>query len=251
MNNITHQIISDSSPYDVPFFYDFMLILERLRKQPIKCTITGAISLTDIQDLISQFKEQERIREYKEFGWRLHREEELDFLTQIKFIAEVMFLTYKRRGLTLLTKNGKSFLDTLDASKQYQEMILHYWYEVNWGYFTPGHEIGNYNLAETLQHYQKGIWQALLEKGLNWVDYKEFCHMICSQLHLTPYMNKEFDPYLFFEINLILFKRNLERLGCVEVIKEKSEHAWEEIIKFRSTPLGLGAYHRALFKNYL
>lgn len=251
MNIVTHRIVSDSSPYDVPFFYDFMLFLECLAKQPIKRTLTGAISLTDIQDLIKQFKNQEKVQEYKEFGWRLHREEELGFLTQIKLIAEVMFLTYERKGLLLLSKNGRGFLENLDASKQYKEMVLHYWYKVNWGYFTPGREIGGYNLAETVQHYQTNIWKALSEKGLEWIDYKKFCHTFCRQLQLEPYMDKDYDPYLRFEISLILFKRNLERFGCVEVIEEKSKHVWKEIVKFRSTPLGLEVYYKALFENYL
>lgn len=254
MNTGKQPIIHDSSPYEVPFFYDFILFLERLSRQPIKRTLTGAISLTDIQDLMKQFKEQERVNEYKKFGWSLRREEELDFLIQIKLITEVMFLTYKRKELLLLSKSGKGFLENLHSTRQYKEMVLHYWYKVNWGYFTPGREINGYNLAEILQHYQTGIWKLLFDKGLEWVDYKEFCRLLYDKLLLQPYIDHEFDPEdnLLFEINLILFKRNLQRFGCVEIIESPSKYDWsKEISKFRSTPLGQTAYHKALFENYI
>lgn len=254
LNKIPQLIIHDMSPYDVPFFCDFMLFLERLSKQAIKRTVTGLISLTDISDLMKQFKEQEQIEEYKKFGWSLRRESELGFLTQIKLIADVMFITYNRKGLLLLSKNGRGFLKNLDVVKQYKEMVLHYWYKVNWGYFTPGRTVNDFNLAETLQHYQTGIWKVLLENGSEWIDYKQFCYMLYEQLHLDLFIDDEFglEHNFLFELDLILFKRNLQRFGCVDVVEGPSRYDWDkEIVKFRSTPLGLDAYHKALFKNYL
>src|SRR3989344_2965741 len=76
--------IPNIDPYTIPFFHDFMLFLNRLVKQPIKRTATGNISLSDIENLLQQFKQQERMEEYKKYGWHLRREEELQFLTQIK-----------------------------------------------------------------------------------------------------------------------------------------------------------------------
>ncbi|MDP3732959.1 MAG: hypothetical protein Q8Q91_00310, partial [Candidatus Daviesbacteria bacterium] len=66
--------------------------------------------------------------------------------------------------------------------------------------------------------------------------------------------NDEFDEEheLLFQINLILFKRNLVRFGCLEVIEEQGKYSWDkEIIKFRPTPLGLYVFHKAFFENYL
>lgn len=244
-------IIHDASPYDIAFFHDFILFLERLKEQPIKRTITGMISLSDISDLLIQFKSQERIEEHKRFGWSLRREEELDFLTQIKFIAEVMFLTYRRKGFLLLSKNGKGFLENLDTYNQYKEMVLHYWYKINWGYFTPGQTIGGNNLAKFLQHYQNFIWQELLNYKREWVDYKEFCLLLMKSLRLESYA-EDYDQDLTFHINLILFERNLKRFGCVEVVNKPSKYEWRrKIEKFRSTVFGLSAYNKALFNNYL
>lgn len=250
MDRFISRAVSDISPYDVAFFHDFILFLERLKEKPIKRTLTGSISLIDIADLIKHFRTQDRISEYKRFGWSLRKEDELDFLTQIKFIAEVMFLTYHRKGLLLLSRNGKGFLDNLDSYKQYEEMILHYWYKVNWGYFTPGQVIDGYTLAEKLQHFQNFIWQQLLEAGRDWINYPQFCQLLRDSISLKSFTDEDFDPELLFHIKLILFKRNLERFGCVETREEGSEYD-NKIVKFRSTYFGLDVYNRALFKNYL
>lgn len=246
--------IPELDPYGVPFFCDFMLFLKRLQKQPVKRTLTGSISLTDIKELLPQFKQQERIDEYKSFEWRLHREEELDFLEQIKIISEVMFVTYKRKRLILLSKNGQGFIEKLDPLNQYKEMVLHFLYKVNWGYFSYGKVVNGCNLAEFLQHHQTEIWEAFLKTGIRWIEYKKFCQWLYDYFNLKPYINDEFDfeHELLFEINLVLFTRNLVRFGCVEVIEESYEHAWhKEITKFRLTPLGLHVLHKAVFENYL
>ncbi len=145
----------NTDPYSIPFFHDFMLFLGRLKERQIKRTVTGTISLIDIQSLLTQFNQQERIEEYKKYGWHLRREEELQFLTQIKIIAEVMYLTYNRKGFLYLSKNGQGFLKNINSLTQYQNMVLHYWYRVNWGYFTPGGPvIMQMNFAEKLQQVQ-------------------------------------------------------------------------------------------------
>lgn len=246
--------IPEMDPYTIPFFFDFILFLKRLQKQPIKRTITGQISLTDIKELLPQFKQQERIQEYKSFGWRLHREEELDFLEQIKIISEVMFITYKRKGLLLLSENGKGFIEKLDPLNQYKEMVLHFWYKVNWGYFSHGKKVNGHNLAEFLQDHQTEIWKVFLKTGIRWIEYKKFCQWLHDYFKLKPYINHEFgfEHELLFEINLALFMRNLVRFGCVEIIEESYEHEWhKEITKFRLIPLGLHVLHKAVFENYL
>lgn len=250
MSRFTSAIPRDTSPYDIAFFYDFILFLERLKEKPIKRTLTGSLSLTDIFDLMRNFKTREHIEEYKKFGWILRREDELDFLTQIKFIAESMFLIYNRKGLLLLSKNGEGFLDNLEPANQYVEMVLHYWYGVNWGYFTPGQTVEGYTLAEKLQYFQNLIWHRLIKSRREWIDYPQFCQFLRESIPLESYVDREFDPKLHFHIKLILFKRNLERLGCVEVMEESSKYD-KEIVRFRSTYFGLSVYDRALFKNYL
>lgn len=212
------------------------------------------ISLADIKSLLAEFKEQERMREYQRFGWKIRREEELDFLEQIKIISEVMFVIYKRKGYFLLSKNGKAFLNNLKPINQYKEMVLHFWYRVNWGYFSRGREVRGLNLAEKLQQHQNQIWKALLLKGLDWIDYKFFCLSLADYLHLNEYFVSPYDQNRkeFPDLNYELFYRNLLRFGCIELEKEKGKTRWDDkIIKFRSTRLGLHVYHEALFKNYL
>lgn len=254
MDADSNSILSEEAK-NVNFFQDFMLFLRFLEKQPIKRTLTGNISLANITELLKQFKEQERIEEYKKFGWSLRREQELDFLEQIKTIAEVMFLIYKRKGLLLISQNGRGFINKLDPIHQYQEIVLHFWYKTNWGYFSIGRVVNDYTLAEFLQYHQAEIWQTLLKSGPRWIDYKKFCYWLYNHLHLEKYIFHEYgdlEHELLFEINLTLFRRNLVRLGCVEVVEEVYEHEWhKEIVKFRPTPLGFYLFHKALFENYL
>ncbi len=50
MDRFIPRTVSDTNPYEVAFFHDFILFLERLKEKPIKSTLTGLISLTDIDD---------------------------------------------------------------------------------------------------------------------------------------------------------------------------------------------------------
>ena len=243
------------NPEKVDFFHDFILFLKHLQKQPIKRTLTGKISLSDIKSLILKFKQQETIEEFQHFGWKLRREEELEFLEQIKIIAEMMSVTYKRKGYYGLSKKGKAFLTKLKPIEQYRDMVLHFWYKVNWGYFSRiGKDINGVNLAEKLQQHQNLIWKTLLAKGTDWLDYKLFCQSLSDYLHLDDYFintyaqnNKE-DPDFDYE----LFYKNIVRFGCVELEVKHGKTKWDKkIVRFRSTNLGLYAYHKALTENFL
>lgn len=242
-------------PYQIPFFFDFMLFLKRLNKEPIKRTSTGAISLSNIQGLISEFKEQEQFEEYRKFSWRIHRADEFQFLQQIQLIAEAMFLVYKRKGLLLLSKNGQGFLNNLESSYQFREMVLHYWYRFNWGYFFYfGNEINGKNLAEVLQKHQNIIWKALLAKGENWNDYKQFCQALYTRFHLEDFFKGEADleNKLQIEVERALFRYNLCQFGLIEIKEEQGKSKWDkQIINFRSTPLGVYIFAKALNENYL
>src|SRR5258708_4796646 len=95
---ITNQnipIINDADVQSVGFFHDFIAFLNLLKERPIKRTVTGNISLRDIELLLPELKTTKYvISEHHTHGWRLHSEEELRTLTQMKIIAEVMHLTY-------------------------------------------------------------------------------------------------------------------------------------------------------------
>lgn len=241
-------------PLKVDFFYDFLLFLKHLEKQSIKRTATGMISLSAIKSLLTEFKERETIKEFQEYGWKLRREEELDFLEQIKIISEVMFAIYKRKGFYYLSKNGRAFLQNLKPTDQYKEMVLHFWYRVNWGYFYRGREVNGLNLSEKLQKHQNSIWKALFSKGTEWIDYKLFCKTLSDYLHLDEYfisyydLNRKEEPNL----NYPLFYRNLVRFGCVELEEKRGKSKYDnEIVRFHSTSLGLYVYNKALFQNYL
>lgn len=238
-----------------PFFLILCFFLKRLNKKPIKRTLTGAISLSDIQDLIAEFKEQEQFEDYRKFSWRIHRADEFQFLQQIELIAEAMFLTYKRKGLLLLSKNGQGFVNNLESSDQFREMVLHYWYRFNWGYFFYfGKEINGQNLAEALQKHRKIIWKALLSKGVDWSDYKRFCQALYSRFHLEDFFKGETDleNKLQREIEWALFRYNLCQFGLIEIEEEQGKSKRDnQIVRFRSTPLGIYIFDKALNENYL
>lgn len=223
-------------PYKVDFFHDFMLLIKYLEKQPIKRTATGMISLINIKSMLTEFKNQETIKEFQRFGWTLRREEELDFLGQIKIISEMMFIIYKRKGYFYLSKHGKVFLNDLKPIDQYKEMVLHFWYRVNWGYFSQiGKVIEGVNLAEQLQQHQNLIWKTLHAKGTDWLDYKLFCRTLTDYLNLNDYFINPYYPNgkeePDFEIEL--FHRNIVRFGCVELdIKPGKTKYDNEIVKF-------------------
>lgn len=242
-------------PYKVDFFHDFMLFIKHLEEQPIKRTATGMISLSDIKSMLTGFKNQETMKEFQHFGWTLRREEELDFLEQIKIISEMMYIFYKRKGYFHLSKHGKAFLNNLKPIDQYKEMVLHFWYKVNWGYFSRiGKVIEGANLAEKLQQHQNMIWKTLLAKGTDWLDYKLFCQSLSDYLHLDEYFLNPYSPNGkdVPDFDYELFYRNLVRFGCVELEMEQGKSKYDKkIIRFKSTDLGLYIYHKALYENYL
>ena len=249
-------MIKDEDVNSIDFFHDFMAFLNWLKEKPIKRTITGNISLRDIELLLPQLKTaQHRINEYQKHGWRLHSEQDLQTLTQIKIIAEVMHITYKRKGMLFLSKNGKGFLTNLSSVQQFEQMVLYYWYRVNWEYFTPSREIKGQTLSELLQEKQNYFWLLFLQKEEGWIDYETFCKATRDYFQLQPFFQDAYlgENYeLLSDIRHILFRRNLLLFGCVEIEEPSEKHEWKrEIKKFRSTPVGLFVFNKALHENYI
>ena len=246
--------VTNAEVNSIPFFHDFIIYLKYLEEKPIKLTATGNISLKDIHELSKRFKEQEVFEEFKHFGWKITTEPQIQFLHQIKIIAKVMRLTYKNKSALSITKNGKEFLRNLSPLEQFKEMVLHYWHQVNWDYFTPTREIYGISFTQRLQDVQESIWHALLNKGANWLDYSEFCKSVNLYFNFTPYF--EDYPYatpeeeLKSEIRHVLFRRNLVLFGCVE-IEEKGKKWDAEIVRFRTTQPGLYVFQKALYESYL
>lgn len=248
--------ITNKNVESIDFFHDFIAFLKRLEQRPIKRTVTGNISLRDIESLFSQLKTTRPIiKEYNEFGWRLQSEDDLQTLKQIKIIAEVMYLTYKRKRLLLLTKNGQRFIKNLAAIQQCTEMVLHYWYRVNWDYFTYGRVANGTTLNEVLQKNQSKLWQSLLHKGNTWIEYRKFCNALRDYFNLQPFLESPYsdpDDELYSDIHFNLFRKNLLLFGCVEIEEGRGKYEWQkEIVRFRPTPLGLYVFYKALYENYL
>ena len=144
-----------------------------------------------------------------------------------------MHLTYKRKSYLHLSKKGQEFLKNTDVVTQYQNMVLHYWYRVNWEYFMPGRVVNDRTLAKVLQNHQDNIWKALYIKNTEWIDYEKFCFSLMSYFNLEPFVDSLNDKQheLLLYIDLILFRRNLERFGCVEVEKKRGKYSFaKEII---------------------
>lgn len=249
-------IITDKDVQAVDFFYDFIAFLNRLKERPIKRTVTGNISLTDIKELLPQLRTaQYKIKEHQEFGWKLNSENHLQTLTQMKVIAEVMHITYKRKDKLLLSKNGQAFLKNLSSVQQYEQMVLYYWYRTNWEYFTPSVETDGITLAELIQGKQNYFWLLFLQKGMEWMNFDKFCKITRDYFNLQPFFEDSYlgpDYELLSDMDFILFRSNLMIFGCVEVENTTEKREWQrKIVKFRSTSLGLHIFYKALNENYL
>lgn len=239
-------------PMSNDFFHDFMVFLKYLEQKPIQRTIAGNISRADIFALQPQFKQQKVFEEFKKFGWKIRTEKEVEFLTQIKIIAEVMYLTYNRKGKLLITQNGRGYLKNIGPVDQYWNMVLHYWERVNWEYFSPSPEINGISVIEILQKNQKVIWGTLLKNGKEWINFKVFCRTLKTYFQLQEYYRvKDYYPGLddfdyCLDIEYGLIKKNLARFGCVVFEEEKDKYKIERIVRFRPTDLGLFTFGKTL-----
>lgn len=241
------QATKSPDPYQIPFFFDFMLFLKYLEEHPIKRTAKGNISLYDIQQLKPLLKEQNKLQEHEKYGWKITSESNLQFLTQIKIIASSLYLTYNRKGKLFLSKNGSGFLHNIDELTQYKNTVITYWKDINWEYFEYGSGI------QPLQNKQNTIWQLLLKKGTDWIDFKTFCQILRLGLSLKYNIpdKSDFDDdtlyfTLYIDIYYGLFYRNLERFGCVEVLKKERNPGLDEPYSFRCTEIGLYMFKEAL-----
>lgn len=242
----------DKDIEEVDFFQDFITFLHYLEKQPIKRTITGNISLNDIANLQPLFREQKVFTEHKKYGWSIRTETEIEFLTQIKIIAEVMHLTYKRKNKLLLSKNGKAFLQNLEPVSQYKNMVLSYWREVSWSYIHPGRFIQEEAIADIFQYEQNLFWDTLLKNGDKWIDFVTFCKSLKEYLHLGKFYEDAYgmdDFELMLDIEYGLIERNIGRFGCVESEWGMGDHGIKRIMRFRPTNLGLWMFSEALNRN--
>jgi tetratricopeptide (TPR) repeat protein len=229
----------------VDIFNDFLAFLSRVDERPIKLTATGNLSLKDLEPLLSQFKTigsswQTAVAE----NCRPRSEEDISVLRMIRVLAQDLHLTRKQHDKLLSTKAGHSFLH-LDPVNQYQQMVLVYWKEVNWAYFTA-HTQAQSDLAQAIQRQQIHIWTLLAAKGADWIDYADFCQLLRKDLHLEPYLKQYYtspEVALSSGISVILLHFNLALFGCVELETKPGKHSWsEEVVRFRSTQLGLYLY---------
>lgn len=233
-------------PLKNDFFHDFLVFLKYLEQKPIQRTITGNISRADIFALQPKFKQQTVFKEFKKYDWKIRTEREVEFLTQIKFIAEVMYLTYNRRGKLLISGNGRAFLHRIDQITQYWNMVGYFWDKVNWEYFIPGPEINGIGVVGILQKNRNIIWNTLLENGIAWIDFKVFCQTIKTFFKLENYYQLLGDFSFCLDIEYGLLRKNLARLGCIIFEAEKDKNKLGRVLRFKPTELGMIALGKAL-----
>ncbi|OGK09651.1 hypothetical protein A2767_07385 [Candidatus Roizmanbacteria bacterium RIFCSPHIGHO2_01_FULL_35_10] len=239
-NLINQQVISNN------FFHDFLVFLKYLEERPIKRTITGNISLADIFSLQKQFHQQEIFSEYKKYNWSIRSERQIEFLSKIKIIAESMYVIYKRKEYLILSKNGKGYLHNIDPVTQYWNMVLHYWNRVSWEYFNPSPEINKRSVMDVLQHNQHSLWNSLLRKGIQWIDFESFCQAVKIHFKLEDYYKNIDDFSYYLDIEYGLLKRNIFLFGCVEVEYKKDKYKFDRISHFRPTELGIFMFEKGI-----
>lgn len=238
----------------VDYFSDFLQFLNSIKEKPIQRTATGNITLAEIAALSQKFRQGKQLQFLDEkMGWKIRTETECQYLHQMRVTAECMYIIYKRRGQFLLSKHGKAYLENLKPTEQYDQMILWFWNRVNWEYFSPG------RVTAVLQKHQHDIWKSLFQAGDSWIEFKPFCQALKLYLRLEDFYKSDqqyehaegYDPNfsLYLDIRYGLIERNLKRFGCVETVLEKGQgkYDWhDEIIRFRSTNLGLRLYELGL-----
>lgn len=230
------------------FFVDFIAYLQYIEKQPIGMTATGMISISKITPLLDSFKQRDRFDDFDKFGWKMRQEHDLEFLSQIKIIAEVMNVTYKRKGEIRLSKNGHGYLHNIDPLTQYINMVLFYWNRVNWEYFSPSREVNRETVIGTLQKNQKIIWTMFGQNTNEWIDFKIMADRLRDILNLKRFYTGEFDTDFscYLNIRYGLFWKNLVLFGCVEVEEKEDENKIIDISRFRITTLGESMFSKGL-----
>ena len=236
--------ITDFQVLAVDYFYDFLQFLNYLQTETIHRTVTGNISLKDIDALSKRFRNGKVLQfQNEEMGWKIRSENECLYLNQIRITAEAMFLLYKRRDQFLISKNGRGFLTNLTPAMQYEQMILWSWHRVSWEYFSPG------DVTKILQHNQQTIWNTLLEKGTEWIDFDIFCQAIKRGFHFESRYQNSYNPdhELYLDIRYGLLERNLKLFGLVETEIQTGKTKWDDkLTRFRSTNLGLHLFQAGL-----
>lgn len=251
-------IITIKEVTQIEFYQDFIAFLVWLKRTPINRTKIGNISLSSIKPLLSDLKTTRKtISLYQQYGWNVTTEDNLIELSQIRLLAEIMHLTYNRKNKIYISRSGNSFLENLTPLEQYTQMMLHYWFRLNWDYFSHTTTVKGMPLAELLQQVQRHFWKFFLQKGPHWIDFVQFSKVTSDYFYLQPYMwhsHKVSDQIKYMDIAETLFIRNLLVFGCVETIsKTPKKYTGEpqKIIKFRPTQVGLYLFYKALYENNL
>lgn len=236
------------NPNNVIFFCDFIIYLNYVMANKIKLTKTGNISIFDIDNLSRNFKYQKLQSEFKEYGWKIRNEQQFEYLHKIRIISEAMYLTYKRKGTILLSKNGNAYLKNIDSLSQYWNMVTLYWEKINWDYFEPARNVHGVPFATFFQNNQKIIWDYLLKNGETWINFNDFLKALKIYFHLDKYYsNDQMDDFDFrLNVEYCLIRRNLHLFGCVE-IEEKEDKYMTRITRFKPTDLGTFMFKKALF----
>jgi len=228
----------------VDYFYDFLQFLHYVDQGGCARTATGNISRKSINDLSHVFRNGKQLQFMDEkMKWKVRSENECYYLNQIRITAEAMYCIYKRKNNFFLSKNGKGFLINIEPYQQYEHMVLWFWNRVNWEYFSPG------KMTSVLQKNQMFIWNYLLQKSEEWIDFSVFCQSLKTYFHQEDIYNQSYDPNheLHLDIQYGLLERNLKRFGCIEADYQKSENIWDrKLVRFRSTKLGIKLYAKGI-----
>ncbi|MGH7204067.1 MAG: hypothetical protein ACREHC_06505 [Candidatus Levyibacteriota bacterium] len=248
---IKAQIITftDKDVLAIPIFQDFLAYLTYLKKQPIKRTATGNISIKAVIPFLKTLQTMQPIFEnVKKYRWKIRTEDEAQPLHRLNVISDIMKLTRTKHDKILITKNGLAYLQNLSPIDQYRQLVEHYWQRVNWQHFTALGWVRDDKIAicETLQRQQNRIWDILAANGTAWIDYEAFCHILRDELQLLPLVRKDDnrpDETIDAYIHHILFTDNLSLFHCVEVEMKAGKYEGDrDITRFRSTKLGLAMY---------
>ena len=165
---------------------------------------------------------------------KIFREGHCRHFTFLRDIAQIMHLTFMRKGELKLSKNGLGFLKIEDKAFQFRELFYSICYRYNW--------VNDHYGAEKLQNKQDELWGDLIEAGTEGLP---FSTLATRARELTNAEPPEKDTgYDFFAGTIELgMLRYAEKFGIVKISKSAHHPTFpnfQEIDHVSLTELG---YH--------
>lgn len=230
---------TDTEVKNTPLLKDFLGFLNYLFQTPAKLTQTKNLSLADIRainELLTHPLELDM--KIGKHLYKLRSEDATTYIKRLNCLAELLHLTYHRKGKKYITKGYTGFLKLL-PSWQFFHLLCAYWSDLNWGYFHPFQGYNDKNIPEVLQEVRPYLRQILLTEACNWVDFEFFAKNLARIFNLSYHdiTGKNQEDLVSWQIETIVI-RDFSLFNLIEKKTKKDEHGFDKVQSFHLTKLG-------------